>query len=221
MNNQKKYWEEKIIKWEKNVYQGKNYSRQPIFEKIATPFRRILKTRLNTAEKLVSKHIKNKIVADLGCGSGIFIMNLLKYNPKKLVGVDIAPSAVKFANGNVKKERLGKKIKFVCEDVRKNTRVLKNVDVVTGIGFIDYFNREELQNLLNSLKGKIFMFSFPQKIITPREILHRVYLLMASCPGSYKYTKSEMDEMIKKAGFKNWWYYDKESIRFVTNLPKR
>jgi len=60
MNNQKVYWEKKIIDWEKSVYKGKNSNRQPFFEKIATPFRKLNKIRTDTAERLVSPHISNK-----------------------------------------------------------------------------------------------------------------------------------------------------------------
>src|SRR3990167_6317000 len=115
MNNQKVYWEKKIIDWEKSVYKGKNSNRQPFFEKIATPFRKLNKIRTDTAERLVSPHIKNKVVADLGCGTGVFLEKLLKYKPRQLVGVDIASSAIRIANDNFKKRVRSKKMRFICE----------------------------------------------------------------------------------------------------------
>jgi len=220
MNNQKVYWEKKIIDWEKSVYKGKNSNRQPFFEKIATPFRKLNKIRTDTAERLVSPHIKNKVVADLGCGTGVFLEKLLKYKPRQLVGVDIASSAIRIANDNFKKRVRSKKMRFICEDLRQRPKVLKNIDVVLGIGFIDYFNPTEMFNLFKNVKGKKFLFSFPDRILSPREILQRVYVTMAGCPGCYKYSKTEMDAILKKSGIKDWWYYDKENIRFVTHLPR-
>ena len=100
MNDQKTYWEKKIVDWEESVYKGKNSNTQPFFEKIATPFRKLNKVRTDTTEKLISLHIKNKIVADLGCGTGVFLEKLLKYKPKQIVGVDIASA---FASANLTK----------------------------------------------------------------------------------------------------------------------
>ena len=220
MNDQKTYWEKKIVDWEESVYKGKNSNTQPFFEKIATPFRKLNKVRTDTTEKLISLHIKNKIVADLGCGTGVFLEKLLKYKPKQIVGVDIASPAIRIANKSFINYVKSKKARFICEDLRKNTNVLKGIDVVVGIGFIDYFNSAEMLNLFKGVKGKTFLFSFPDKIFSVREILQRIYVTMAGCPGCYKYSKIEMDDIIKKSGIKDWWYYDKENIRFVTNLPR-
>jgi len=218
MNSQKDYWEKKIIKWEESAYQGKKSLTLPVIDRLAAPFRKILKKRLKVAEKLVSKHITNKVVADLGCGTGIFLINLLKYKPKKIIGVDIASSALEKANNNLRRLDIQGKAVFKYADLRKKTDILKEVDIVTGIGFIDYFDKKELRRLFKTIRGKIFLFSFPKKIISLRELLHRVYLLIASCPGSFKYSEKEMDEIIRKAGFKKWHYYDVENIRFVTNI---
>lgn len=220
MNDQKTYWENKIIGWEKTIYSNKNSLKTSLLEKIASRFRGLLKKRLEVTEKLVSPYIKGKTVIDLGCGSGILIEKLLQYEPKKIIGVDIAKSAVKAAKNNIIKTKEGRKVKFICTDVRKDVKILKDGDIIIGVGFIDYFNNEELSSLFRNLKDKKFLFSFPEKIFSVREILHRIYLTLASCPGSYKYSKLEMNSLLKKAGIKNWWYYDKENIRFITNLPK-
>lgn len=220
MTNQESYWENKIIGWEKTIYNDKIFIKTSLLEKVAARFRGILKKRLDVTEKLVAPYIKNKIVIDLGCGSGILIQRLLQYEPKKIIGVDIAKSAIKLAEKNIKEAKEERKAKFICVDVRGNAKILKDGDIIIGVGFIDYFNDKELLALFKNLKGKKILLSFPEKILSLREILHRIYLMLSSCPGSYKYSKAEMDILLKKAGIKNLWYYDKENIRFVTNLPK-
>lgn len=220
MNDQKEYWEKKIIDWEKSVYRGENSNNQPFFEKLATPFRKLNKIRNDTAERLISPYIKNKVVADIGCGTGIFLAKLLKYKPKQLVGIDIASSAIRIASKDFAKQIKSKKAKFICEDLRKKTNVIKGIDVVVGIGLIDYFNSSEMLDLFKGVRGKIFLFSFPAKIISLREILQRIYVTVAGCPGCYKYSKEKMDKTLRKAGMRNWWYYDQDNIRFITNIPQ-
>ncbi len=220
MKDQQKYWNTKILDWEKSIYSQQTFSKDSPIEQVASLFRGILKIRMEAAEKLIAASVRGKRVADLGCGTGIFLTKLLKYKPKQLIGVDIAPLAIKMANENTKRLKI-KQAKFLCADIRKNTSFLKNVDIISGIGFIDYFNPHELGTLLKNIKGKMFLFSFPERKKTIREIMHKIYLILANCPGSYKYSKEEMNSLLAEAGFKNWWYYDEKNIRFVTNLPKK
>lgn len=35
----------------------------------------------------------------------------------------------------------------------------------------------------------------------------------------YKYTNAEMNSMLATAAIEGSWYYDRDSVRFVTNLP--
>ena len=218
MNNQKEYWNKKIIDWEKTIYIKNDKTKQNILEKLATPFRRILKKRMEVAEFLLSDKIENKTVADLGCGTGILLFNLAKYNPRKLIGYDISEDAVKIANKKIEQMNLQDKFKFVCVDLRKEYVFLENIDYFVGVGFIDYFTPDELLTLFKNLNGKPFLFSFPEKKLTPRELLHKVYLKFSDCPGSFKYTKTEIEQILKKAGYNQCWYYDKESIRYITNI---
>ncbi len=220
MKSQKQYWESKITEWEQTIYSDKKSSTVTFLERVASLFRKILKKSLEVAEKLVADHIKGKVVVDLGCASGIFLINLLKHKPKKLIGVDIAPSAIQAANAKAKELGITRKVKFVEADTRKKTDFLDNADIIIGIGFIDYLNQKELISLFKNIKNKRFLFSFPEKIISPRETLHHIYLRLASCPGSYKLSKKEMDIILKKAGIRKWRYYDKENIRFIVNLPQ-
>jgi len=218
--DQKDYWEKKIVGWEDTIYSQKKSLKSSILEKAASRFRGILKKRMSVAESLIAPHLKGKIVMDLGCGSAVLIQKLIKYKPKQIIGIDIAEPAIELAKNKFKDFKAAKAIKFICADVRKDQKILKGAEIVIGVGFIDYFNSEELLKLLKNLNNKKFLLSFPEKIISSREILHKIYLNLASCPGSYKYSKEEMDSLLKRAGIKTWWYYDKENIRFVTNLPE-
>lgn len=74
---------------------------------------------------LASKDIKNKIVYDLGCGSGRFAIGAALLGAKKVFGVDIDKRALEIGRENVRLveektgARIGNKIEWVCMDVEK------------------------------------------------------------------------------------------------------
>lgn len=219
MKTQQTYWETKIIDWEKSIYSKKKSFAGPVLDQLASPFRKILAKRLAVTQDLLAGHIRGKVVADLGCGTGLLLQKLIRYRPKKLIGVDIASSAIRLAKLNFKNENI--QSRFICADIRKEGGFLKEADIVVGVGFLDYFQSPELLKLLAALKGKKFLFSFPARVWSLREMMQKVYIKLAGCPGSYKYSRKELDALLRQAGLKNWWYYDKEKIRFVTNLPRQ
>src|SRR5438105_4907354 len=72
-----------------------------------------------------------------------------------------------------------------------------------------------------SLVGRTFPISFPERALSLRTILHRIYLKVANCPGSYLYSRPEMDRILEAAGASGWWYYvDADKVRYLTNLPQ-
>jgi len=219
-SDQQSYWDNKILEWEGTMYAGN--ARVSLLERLAVPFRTQLKKRLLVAEELVKNHVADRSLCDLGCGSGVFIVRLLKYNPRNLVGVDIAPSGIEAAKRHASDLGITEsRVSFLCEDARVDSSFLQEVDIVTGIGLLDYFQKHEIASLFRAVKGKMFLFSLPTEgKLGAREILRGIYLKIASCPGSYSCSRGEVDGMLTEAGIDNYWYYDRESIRFVTNLPK-
>lgn len=215
--DQSDYWNKKLIRWEQNVYEN-NTRNQNMLEKIANRFRGILKLRLETAEQLLEPHIKDKIVIDVGCGTGLLAFKLASKGAKKAIGIDISENAVALAKEKSKRLGLDAKCEFINLDVRDPAAKIPVHDLIVGIGLIDYLSKQDLEILFSKIKGSKFLFSFPENKITLRELIHRVYLKLSRCPGYYKYARSEFDSILKNSGFKHWAYYDKENIRFVHNL---
>lgn len=69
--------------------------------------------------------IQDKVVADLGCGNGIFAIGAALLGAESVYGLDIDPAAINVAKRNAK--NIGVRVNFVCRDVREFYR---NVDTI-------------------------------------------------------------------------------------------
>lgn len=63
------------------------------------------------------KKIKGESALDVGCGTGIKSVYLAKNSFTEVIGVDISKKAIEYANGNVDKEMLAGKCKFINANV--------------------------------------------------------------------------------------------------------
>jgi len=67
----------------------------------------------------VNGHIKDKIIADLGCGTGIFALGSAYIGAEKVKAIDIDEDAVAKAKREAKKRSLANSIDFKIQDVTK------------------------------------------------------------------------------------------------------
>jgi putative methylase len=71
----------------------------------------------------LSRDIKNKLIADLGCGTGRLAIGSALMEAKEVTGIDIDEESIKVAEENVKiaesltNQEIHKKIKFVQKDI--------------------------------------------------------------------------------------------------------
>jgi ubiquinone/menaquinone biosynthesis C-methylase UbiE len=92
----------------------------------------------------ISKPIKNKSIADLGCGNGSLIVKLLRYKPKRIYGIDFSEVFLKFAKDHI----TDKHVIFIKADVRKQLPLSSNSFDIVYCTFV--FN--ETNNLNSILK---------------------------------------------------------------------
>lgn len=216
MKTQEKYWDQKIKNWTQGAYRGK-FTGLDLVERLANLFRGPISGRLKATLKIIGPLAKNKVVLDLGCGLGDFCFELLSYQPRKVIGIDISGAAIKMARQLAKKKKVNKQVKFIQTDLGQ-TKKLPDFDLAVGLGFIDYLNKEELARLFKLLGQKKFLFSFFEKKLTLRNLLHEVYIRLKKCPGAFKYSRTEIRQLApKELGLKFW---EKEKLLFITNLPE-
>lgn len=213
-NLQEDYWDRKIKEWSEASYEKR--AKSPI-EKLASLFRGGIVGRMDVALQVIGPKAKDKIIVDMGCGLGDFCFEVLKYKPRKVVGIDISKVALKEAHKRAEKKRLGGKVQFIQGNLSEMKR-LPEFDIAVGLGFIDYLDKMELDKLFKLLAEHQFFFSMFEKKLTFLNLLHAVYVRIQGCPGSYKYTREEMRRIIpKETGF---YFFEKNKLLFITNLPR-
>ena len=124
--------------------------------------------------KLQQKSIKNffprfpsrpnfegKSILEFGCGRGAFAFDLLKYNPKTIIGIDTNDEYIKFAKKSLKSNfsQYINKIDFISEDINNWKTDLKFDFVITKEAFEHTNNLnvvlDSMYNLLNK-NGSVY-----------------------------------------------------------------
>ncbi|MCX8657027.1 50S ribosomal protein L11 methyltransferase [Gilliamella sp. B2840] len=70
---------------------------------------------------LESLDLKNKLVIDYGCGSGILAIAALKLGAKRVIGIDIDPQAIQASHDNAQRNRVDDKLElYLAKDIPDN-----------------------------------------------------------------------------------------------------
>lgn len=103
--------------------------------------------RLLQEMEVVFPQATPKIIADIGCGTGFFIQNLMShYHPEKLIGVDIAEGMLSVAQHNYQNIP---NLVWLCEDIDTSSFADQSVDLVYSNFSFQW--TDNLFHLLNTL----------------------------------------------------------------------
>jgi SAM-dependent methyltransferase len=219
------YWKEHVISWEASAY-FKDSSKQPAFwDRMSTLFRgQGMYVRMDAALRMVKPYVKNMSVLDIGCASGRFAFQLMEAGAQKVIGVDVSPAAIEAANQARLASPYADRMEFKTLDLTQPDIQLPQVDLVTALGVIEYFDAPTLTMLLSKFKASYFFLDFPDAEGRTRNWfiwnLRQVYLRLNHCPGVYLYNHNEFNAIAAKFGYKNIWYTRHATFYYVSNLPR-
>ena len=136
-----------------NKLQSKNKGR---FENV------FYKSLYNINEDFFS-HIQRKAnkskILDFGCGTGVFIENLAKFKPKKIVGIDISEVSIDKAKAKAKSMQID--ADFYVDNCEKTKFEDNSFDIVYGTGILHHleFNKclDEIHRILKSKGSLVFI----------------------------------------------------------------
>lgn len=230
MNNPKrksesaKYWEDHLLSWEASAYYKDGQQNANWWDRLSTVFRGdAMYVRMNAALDLVSPHINGTSVLDVGCASGRFAFRMLQAGAAKVYGTDISNEAVQAAKKHSTELGLQDKLGFSVADVVQPKSPLPQVDLVTALGVIEYFNADDMSAFLSNLQTRYILLDFPdlgRKKEFPTWLLRQVYIRVNRLPGVYLYSLDEFKKIAEPFGFKNLRVIKRSNFYYVTNLPE-
>ena len=95
----------------------------------------------------ISQKAKKKIVLDYGCGIGSITQKIARFNPEKLVGIDISDISINKAIVNAK--NLNLQIEYLVDNC-EGTKLKENTfDLVFGSGILHHLNIEKSISEIN------------------------------------------------------------------------
>jgi cyclopropane fatty-acyl-phospholipid synthase-like methyltransferase len=218
------YWKDHAVSWEASAYFKDAKDKATFWDKISTKFRRDgMYIRMHAALALVTPHVKDRVVLDIGCASGRFAFQLMEAGAKRVIGVDIVPSLIEAANERRLRDGYADRMEFSIMDLGRPGEQFPEADIVTALGVIEYFNPAELDSILSRMNATHFLFDFPDSEGRRRDwatwYLRRVYLWLNRCPGVYLYSRDDFSAMAAKYGYEDVRYERRATFYFATTLP--
>jgi cyclopropane fatty-acyl-phospholipid synthase-like methyltransferase len=146
--------------------------------------------------------VEGRTFLDVGCGNGMYSIELGKKGAAHVVGIDISPVMLGRCEESARKEGLQDRVKFLQTDLLEY-QPDTDFDVSYGIGLFDYISDSlpVLKKMREVTKDKAIM-AFP-RLMTWRAPVRKVRLTAKGCPV-YFYTKSKINQLMKDAGFARW-----------------
>ncbi len=219
------YWKEHVISWEASAYFKDNGKPPTFWDRLSTLFRgQGMYVRMEAALRMVKPHVKNMSVLDIGCASGRFAFQLIEAGAQKVIGIDVSPTVIDAANQKRLASPYADRMEFKTMDLSQPDIQLPQVDIVTALGVIEYFDAQTLSMLLSKFKTRYFLLDFPDAEGRTRNWLiwnlRQVYLRLNHCPGVYLYTQEEFRKMAAQFGYTDLWFMRYSLFDYVSNLPR-
>ena len=219
------YWKQHIVSWESSAYFKDSSKPATFWDRMSTLFRgEGMYVRMDAALRMIAPYVKDQIVLDIGCASGRFAFQLMEAGARKVIGVDVSSEAIDAANQKRLASPYADCLEFKTMDLTQPDVQLPQVDLVSALGVIEYFNTAELDSLMSRMKAKYFLFDFPDAEGRRKDWitwqLRRVYLWLNHCPGVYLYDHDEFNAIAAKYGYKDIRYTRHATFYYATNLPR-
>ena len=143
--------------------------------------------------------VRNRTFLDVGCGNGLYSLELARKGAAKVVGIDIAEVMIGLCKQASEKENLSDRTTFIQTDLL-DYKPESKFDVSFGIGLFDYISDAlpVLKRMREVSTDKAIM-AFP-RLWTWRAPVRKVRLARKGCPV-YFYSKAKIEKLLREAGF--------------------
>ena len=144
--------------------------------------------------------IKDRTFLDVGCGNGLYSLELARKGAAKVTGIDIAEVMIDLCRKSSQDRNLADRCTFIQTDLL-DYKPETTFDVSFGIGLFDYISDPlpVLKRMREVSTDKAIM-AFP-RLWTWRAPVRKVRLARKGCDVFF-YSKARIEKLLQEAGFK-------------------
>jgi len=140
-----------------------------------------------------------RVFLDVGCGNGLYSIELAKRGAASVVGIDIAENMLDLCREMAARENVQGRCSFVRSDLLQFSPPGR-INVSFGIGLFDYIEDPlPVLKKMREITSDRVILSFP-RFWTWRAPLRKVRLTLRGC-SVFFYTKSRIERLLKSAGY--------------------
>jgi 2-polyprenyl-3-methyl-5-hydroxy-6-metoxy-1,4-benzoquinol methylase len=145
--------------------------------------------------------VKDRKFLDVGCGNGMYSLELARRGAAKVTGIDIAEVMIDLCRNSSREKGFDDVCSFIQTDLLDYKPETK-FDVSFGIGLFDYISDPlpVLKRMREVSTDKAIM-AFP-RLWTWRAPVRKVRLARKGC-DVYFYSKARIEQLLREAGFKS------------------
>lgn len=194
---QQHYWDKEIDNFDA-IYSQKKSRLGRWLDQI---FRWDMKARFEYTLKN-SEPIQGRSFLDVGCGTGLYSLELVRRGASQVVGIDISLNMIQVCQQRANENGFGDRTTFLQTDLLEY-RLDSQFDVCIGIGLFDYIKEPlpVIKKMRESVRDRAIM-SFP-RFWTWRAPVRKIRLGLRGC-DVYFYTRVRIDRLLKQAGFSRY-----------------
>jgi 2-polyprenyl-3-methyl-5-hydroxy-6-metoxy-1,4-benzoquinol methylase len=143
--------------------------------------------------------VKDRTFLDVGCGNGLYSIELAKKGAASVTGIDIAEVMIERCRNYAVKEGVTDRCTFIKTDLLEYDTAT-TFDVSYGIGLFDYISDPlpVLKKMREVTSDKVIT-AFP-RFWTWRAPVRKARLTLRGCPVFF-YTRRRIDGLMREAGF--------------------
>ena len=144
--------------------------------------------------------IEGRTFLDVGCGNGLYSLELARRGARKVVGLDIAEVMIGLCKQASVNQNLDDRCTFIQTDLLEWDNSGTKFDVSFGIGLFDYISDPlPVLRQMRELSTDKAIMAFP-RLWTWRAPVRKVRLTMKGCDVFF-YSAARINKLMKDAGF--------------------
>jgi SAM-dependent methyltransferase len=209
---QKRYWNNEADTFQR-IYTHRKSKFSNLLDKV---FRKDMYERYEFTIKNCEP-IKDRTFLDVGCGNGLYSLELARKGARRVLGIDIAEVMVGLCKEASQRERLDSVCEFQQTDLLAYEGKEK-FDVSFGIGLFDYIGDPlPVLTKMRELSTDKVILAFP-RFWTWRAPIRKLRLNARGCDVFF-YTKVRIKELLDQAGLKRHEVHKVGKLHCVIAYP--